>query len=180
MKIAFSGVQCTGKTTLINEMKNLSIFDKFEFCLESIRKLQKDGFKINEDGDDNTQIAVMLSHIYNMNYNESVLDRCLLDGMCYTEYAFRHNQISKKTYDICLKLFELGINEYDIIFYIKPEFEMIEDGTRSTNKKFRDEVQTIFEEYINKYQLKNITLLSGSVEQRMEQILNSYKNVEVK
>ena len=170
MKIAFSGVQCTGKTTLINEMKKMELVDGFEFCFESIRKLQKDGFKINEDGDDNTQIAVMLSHIHNMTVPHSILDRCLLDGMCYTEYSYRHNKISIKTYDICLKLFELGINQYDIIFYIRPEFEMVDDGTRSTNKEFRDEVQSIFEEFISKYKLNNVVLLSGSVEQRMEQI----------
>ena len=178
MKIAFSGVQCTGKTTLMKCMEKLDEFKQFNFCFESIRSLLKSGFKINQDGDDNTQIAVMNAHIYNLTFENSVLDRCLLDGMCYTQYAYNHNKISEKTFTICEKLFKMGINEYDIIFYIKPEFEMIEDGTRSTDITFRDEVQNIFENYISKYNLSNVVLLSGSVEERMEQINKCLKEIK--
>lgn len=171
MKIAFSGVQCTGKSTIINELHKFNFFNNYNFCTESIRKLHKEGLKINEDGNDLTQNKVMLCHIQNLlEYDNAVYDRCILDGMCYTQYAYNHKKISENTYLLCKDIFNTFVKYYDIIFFIKPEFDVVEDGTRSTNIDFRNEMENIFEEYTSI--LKNVVILTGSVEQRLEQISN--------
>ena len=61
---------------------------------------------------------------------------------------------------------------YDKIFYLKPEFDIVDDGVRSSSVQFRDEIASIFERYIAEYNLKkhNIVELSGSVEERLEAI----------
>ena len=66
MKISFTGAQSTGKTTLLNAMKSMSIFRDFVFRDEITRSIQKQGLKINEQGDDATQNKIIDSHLLNL------------------------------------------------------------------------------------------------------------------
>lgn len=171
MLIALSGAQCTGKTTLLSAMRNdPSIGPNFTFVDEIVRTLQKRGFKINEAGDDATQFAVMEEHAHNCelhgNTKNTLVDRCALDGMVYTIWLWRHHKISRKTYHECYKMFLDTIMKYDIIFYLTPEFDIIPDGTRSTNDSFREEVVEIFEMLIKEFSL-TVVRLTGSVDERM-------------
>lgn len=86
MFIALSGAQCTGKTTLLNALRNdKNFYNRFTFVDEIVRTLQKKGFKINEAGTDETQMAVMNTHVENIDLPGDVLvDRCALDCMAYT------------------------------------------------------------------------------------------------
>lgn len=180
MRIAFTGVQCTGKTTLINALKADSLFEGFTVIKESIRSLKDKGYHINEDGNDDTQIAVMNAHIMNLIPNETLIDRCAIDGLCYGQYSFNHNKISIDTLNFCRVVWELTRDYYDFIFYLRPEFDMVEDGTRSTNKEFRDEVLNIFDKYIAESYNRNVDyygknnnniyMISGTVEQRVQQV----------
>lgn len=180
MRIAFTGVQCTGKTTLIDALMKDPAFESFTVIKESIRSLKDKGYHINEDGNDDTQIAVMNAHIMNLIPTDTLIDRCAIDGLCYGEYSFNHGKISIDTLNFCRVVWELTRDYYDFIFYIRPEFDLIEDGTRSVNKEFRDEVLKIFDKYItetynrnvNHYGMynNNIYMISGTVEQRVHQV----------
>lgn len=168
MLIALSGAQCTGKTTLLSALRNDRKFEnRFIFVDEIVRTLQKKGFKINEAGTDETQIAVMNEHVENTKLEGDVLvDRCALDCMAYTIWMWRHHKISRETYHNCYKLFMDNIMKYDVIFYLSPEFDIIPDGTRSTNDSFRDEVVSIFEQLIKEFSL-TVVRLTGTVEERL-------------
>lgn len=176
MLIALSGSQCTGKTTLLNALReDEKIKNEFVFVDEIVRTLQKRGFKINEAGTDETQVAVMDAHISNTELAGNVLvDRCVLDCMAYTIWMWRHHKITRETYHECYKKFMDTITKYDIIFYLKPEFDIIPDGTRSTDNAFRNEVVEIFEQLIREFSL-TVIKLTGTVEERlcaMKKILN--------
>lgn len=176
MLIALSGAQCTGKTTLLSALRNDGEFEnRFTFVDEIVRTLQKQGFKINEAGTDETQIAVMNAHVENTKLESDVLvDRCVLDCMAYTIWMWRHHKITRETYHSCYKLFMDNIMKYDIIFYLSPEFDIIPDGTRSVDNSFRDEVVSIFEQLIKEFSL-TVVRLTGTVEERlsaMKKILN--------
>ncbi len=176
MLIALSGAQCTGKTTLLNALRSDEKFkSNFIFVDEIVRNLQKKGFKINEAGTDETQIAVMNEHVNNtLSEGNTLVDRCALDCMAYTIWMWRHHKIKRETYNICYKNFIDNIMKYDIIFYLSPEFDIIPDGTRSTNDSFRDEVVEIFEQLIKEFSL-TVVRLTGTVEERlfaMKKILN--------
>lgn len=179
LKIALSGVQCTGKTTILNEMQKNDLYKDFLFYKECIRDLKKKGLKINEEGNDETQIQIMNMHQENLkkctSLNRStIFDRCALDGMCYTEYLYNHNQINQQTYEECKKIYNDNIILYDYIIYLKPEFELINDGVRSLNLDFRNEVSQIFERYIKDIKsIKDIPIiieLHGNIEERMNKI----------
>ena len=67
-------------------------------------------------------------------------------------------------------------NEYDYIFYVSPEGVEIEDnGIRETDAEYRDLIDFVISNIIsnNKYYIKNYGILSGSTEERIEQMLEA-------
>lgn len=176
MKIAISGAQSTGKSTLINELKHSF---NTQFIQEITRDLKKQGYKINEEGDDKTQLKIMELHErYSLLAEDTFYDRCVLDGIVYTEYLFNENKISKETFEQALEIFKKVVNRYDIIFYLEPEFDIIQDGERSTSSSFRNNIVAIFKKYIHEYQIP-IIIIKGSVEERVKiikEVVNDFRN----
>ena len=173
MIVSFTGAQSTGKTTLLNSMRNWKNLKDYVFVDEITRNVSKLGMSINEKGDDATQTAIMNAHIENLKKGDNlILDRCSLDGVVYTHYLYLHGKISKDTFDYARQIFFETCLKYDKIFYLKPEFDIVDDGVRSSSVQFRDEIADIFERYIAEYNLRkyNIVEISGSVEERLETI----------
>ena len=173
MIVSFTGAQSTGKTTLLNSMRKWDELKEYTFVDEITRNVSKLGMNINEKGDDATQTAIMNAHIENLKKgNNLILDRCSLDGVVYTHYLYLHGKVSKDTFDYARQIFFETCLKYDKIFYLKPEFDIVDDGVRSNNVQFRDEIADIFERYIVEYNLRkyNIVEISGSVEERLETI----------
>jgi len=170
MKIAFTGAQSTGKTTLLNKLRNvLPYSQKFTFIDEITRSMVKHGVSINESGTDKTQIMIMNAHLKNSMVPNTVMDRCALDGVVYTRYLYNRGQISTDVMDHAEAVFQSIINEYDHIFYLIPEFDLEDDGTRSTSIDFRNQIVDIFNSYILECEIPVIRL-TGSLQQRVNQI----------
>lgn len=173
MIVSFTGAQSTGKTTLLNQMRNWECLKDYTFIDEITRNIEKKGMSINEKGNDDTQTAIMHAHIENLKKgNNLVLDRCSLDGVVYTHYLYLHGKVSKDTFDYARQVFFGTCLMYDKIFYLKPEFDIVEDGVRSNSVQFRDEIASIFEGYISDFNLRkyNVVELTGSVEERLEAV----------
>jgi nicotinamide riboside kinase len=62
-------------------------------------------------------------------------------------------------------------HSYDYVFYIEPEFEIVDDGVRSINKKFRDEIADLFDATIEKNELSMLRV-KGSVRNRVNTIID--------
>ena len=173
MIVSFTGAQSTGKTTLLNSMRSWKELSNYKFIDEITRDVGRKGLKINEEGDDATQRAIMKAHCDNLEKGKNlILDRCSLDGVVYTHYLYLHDKVTKDTLDFAKSVFLRTFAEYDQVFYLKPEFDIVEDGVRSTDVQFRDEIVELFEEYIDMYNLKKISVveLTGSVEERLETV----------
>lgn len=175
MKIAISGAQSTGKTTIIKEMRKWLVpLKKHKFLFEITREVNKLGLPINEEGNNITQLFILNSHLERcFKYKNSVLDRCILDGLVYTQYLFNNKKVDYWVLSYARRLFDTLINEYDIIFYIQPEFDIAEDGVRSTNIIFRNEIKEIFNTYI--ILCNNIVFIKGTVDERLNQIYSNIK-----
>lgn len=182
MRIGITGAQSCGKTTLLTDLLKKKEFDGYTVCNEVTRSLAKKGFKINEEGDDATQLAIMNVHIDNLKNENMITDRTALDGYVYTAYLEYKQQVSSETLIAAHKIFIDIIDDYDIIFYVKPEFELEDDGVRSTNPEFRSEIARIFESVIgqNKDRLKKLVPLSGTPEKRVQQVMKAIKKVKAK
>jgi nicotinamide riboside kinase len=176
MICTISGAQGVGKTTLINKMKIDDRFNDWEIVDEIVRSLYKNGININENGNSITQLAITNSHLLNIynTTNNKVLDRCLLDSVVYSKYLYDSKKIDEciLTYSECALLD--FIEKYDYMFYISPEFPLIDDGVRSVDPIFRTNITDIFEYYVDIISYKkNIIRLTGSVDNRYEIIINT-------
>jgi len=170
MKIAFTGAQSTGKTTLLNKLKHDPMFNlEFDFRDEITRRMQKKGLSINEGGNDITQLLIMNSHIKNTLIDNVIMDRCALDGLIYTDWMYGKKKVEQWVIEYAENVFNLLIDRYDYIFYLAPEFDIEDDGVRSTDIDFRNEIVDLFDHYINLYKIPVIKL-TGTVEQRLNKI----------
>lgn len=172
MLISFSGAQSTGKSTLLNILKD---YNPDIFIVDEVTRKIKRKFNmpINEDGGDLTQYMIMNDHIanvYRKTYAEhSILDRCALDGIVYTRWLYDNSKVNVTMYNAAKHIFTCLINSYDVIFYTDTaDVPLEDDGERSANVKFREDIVTLFDEY--KEKLNNIVILSGTVEQRLKTV----------
>lgn len=186
MNITFTGPQCSGKTTLLKQMKHASgIMDRF-FYIDEVTRLVKREFHvdINEEGaNDITQLLIINKELENLfKYKKELLwdscegivhDRCLLDGLVYTEYFYEKKLVSRPVWSQAMYYWDRFHSKYDIIFYPDPhEIKLEDDGERSTNLEFRNSIIEKYEDYyLNQFLWKDkIVRLRGSVEDRMKMI----------
>ena len=171
VRVAFSGAQSTGKTTLLNALRESADFKDCKFWDEITRQIKEQGFEINEQGTDATQLKIMQEHKRRVQADDSglvIFDRCSLDGLVYTQYLYNRGQLTKETLDEATKVFEETISSWDAIFFLRPEFEIVDDGVRSVNVEFHRNIVFLFDHFIEKYKLQVIQL-TGSVEDRVQQ-----------
>lgn len=171
MKIAFTGAQGTGKTTLVNTFRASGNWDSFEYFDNITRKLAQQGYKINKEASDETQLRLVEMHRENLTKDKFFADRCIIDCYVYGTYQFRKGEISGKTEQVMQDaLFEM-VPKYDIIFYLTPEFGIVEDGVRSVDPQFQKDISVLFEEVVEEIRPLNANIihLTGSVDDRMKQ-----------
>tara|TARA_R110001583_G_C5480884_1_gene393779 strand:- start:24 stop:599 length:576 start_codon:yes stop_codon:yes gene_type:complete len=178
MIISFTGAQSTGKTTLLNLIRDKN-YD-FNYVDEVTRRIKREyNLPINESGGDITQSMIMADHIANVyrkgDHDVTVLDRCAVDGVVYTQWLYNNGQVEKATLDHAKLIFEMLIEEYDAIFITSPvDVELVDDGERSTNIEFREDIQSLFDMYIGHLMVdnkdENVFVVAGTVEERMNYI----------
>jgi nicotinamide riboside kinase len=172
MKIALTGPQGTGKTTLLNALAERTEFQHYEFAREITRAIADKGVAINEAGSNKTQLLIMNAHIENTLKENIIMDRCVIDGFVYTQWLYKNGMIDKWVRDYAMNVFEEILEDYDYVFYIGTEFALEDDGVRSINRTFLAEVEDLFEEVLDWYSIEYCKL-TGTVEERLEQILNT-------
>ena len=173
MKIGITGAQSVGKTTLLNALRSEKLFSEhFKICDEVTRTVKGYGLPINEDGNDSTQRLIMNEHVVNVFlYDNMITDRTALDGLVYTTYLYKHAKVNQPTLTYTTNIFNRVWEKYDHVFYIEPEFDIVDDGVRSIDVVFRNEIADLFKTTIEK---KNLTLhrVKGSVRNRVNTIMD--------
>jgi len=172
MRIGITGAQSVGKTTLLNALRSEKLFKDYVICDEVTRRVKSYGLPINEEGTDITQRLIMNEHIVNVYMHDNMLtDRTALDGLVYSKYLYKNNQISISTMKYVREVFQKVRNSYDVIFYIDPEFDIVDDGVRSTDKEFRDDITGLFRVTIANENL-SVIRVKGSVRERVNTIID--------
>lgn len=192
MKISISGTHSTGKSTLL-ELAQKSTFFKNWILLPGITRMAKaSGFKINEEGDDETQLFIASYDIQNIlgyKIDNTISDRCLLDTLVYAVYLNKKGVVSEDTVKILSELWKRFQYSFDIIFYIEPEFKLVEDEIRSVNQEFQIEIKEIFDDFIRVLELSqsdifnkfpSICRLTGTPTQRFLQMVKKITEVSSK
>lgn len=182
MLVALTGPQSSGKTTVIDRIKTWASDEglNVNFVSSATRSLKAKGFTINNIGDnfDDTQREVILSHILNiLNYHEKggivILDRCILDGVVYTNYFYKQGKVSDEVMNYANDAIQRYYGEYYKVFYLDPTgVPLVNDNERSTDVIFRRDIINIFEKYIEKYPVIRV---SGGVDDRFAKIVENLK-----
>lgn len=165
MKIAITGAQSTGKSTLLRFLKQDQDLKGFEFIDELTRKIAAKGININEEGSNMSQIFTITIHAENIIKDHFISDRCALDGLVYTRWLYDQGKVSEWIMNYAEGVANEVLPRYDFIFYLPPEIPIEDDGIRSADESFRKEITKLFEYYIDKHKLKIFTL-TGSVADR--------------
>lgn len=172
MRIGITGAQGVGKTTLLNALRSERTFKDFAICDEVTRRVKSYGLPINEGGTDVTQKLIMNEHIYNVfMFNKMITDRTVVDGLVYSTWLHKNSMISASTMKHVKDVFYSVMPLYKHVFYIEPEFDLVEDGVRSLDKNFRDEIAFLFDAIIEKEKI-SVIRLKGSVRDRVSTVVD--------
>ena len=173
MKIGICGAQSTGKTTLLNALRSEDYFKGYHFGVGVTRRVKEEyGLEINEGASDMTQKVIMHEHFANLiNYDDLITDRTTLDCYVYTMYLHQHGQVTDRTLGWIDMSCHRTLSFYDKLFYLKPEFPIEDDGTRSTSLTFQRDIAQLFELIISTNNIPVIHV-TGSVRQRVQTILD--------
>ena len=193
MIFSFTGAQCTGKTTLLKHLYEENGDYPFVFVPEVTRLIRREyNMPINESGDDLTQMLIMTEHVRNIFRDRAdhivrgvhqILDRCALDGIVYSHYLLDKGKINRATYDACDLIYKKLINKYDVIFYTSHEdVELVDDGERSVDKIFREDIIGLFDMYMQYNIIEKgprVVHLEGTVEERLKTIKSTLDKLNI-
>jgi len=172
MRIGITGAQSVGKTTLLNALRSEDMFKDLVICDEVTRRVKGYGLPINEAGNDITQRLIMNEHVVNVFlYDNMITDRTVLDGLVYSSYLLKNRKVSIDTFRYVYDVYTKVTPYYDYIFYIEPEFDIENDGTRSVDVEFRNEIASLFESLIYQHKM-DVIRIGGSVRNRVNQIID--------
>lgn len=167
-RIILTGAQGTGKTTILNHFKEQGM----NCITEVVRKLAKEGVKINEMGDEEGQRKIFDTYKDLLSQKESYIsDRGLTDVMAYTVYL---NDSGKNLFHLSLDqmvdYLMFNKNNPDIIYcYFPIEFPVVDDGVRSIDEKFRSDVDENIKNILDNTNTPYHTI-TGTVEERIKQL----------
>lgn len=171
MKIGLVGTVSVGKTTLVNALAELPQFKDYKIATERSKYLRDLGIPLNTDSTLKGQTVFLAERVSELFSENLLTDRTVIDVMSFTQAATSIHAADKTSFEEYARNF---ISEYDYIFYVSPEGVDIEDnGVRAIDAEYRELIDFIIKGMCQMYQhrMKNFTMISGTTEQRIQQIL---------
>lgn len=167
-RIAFTGAQGTGKTTLLEMFKDSGV----NVITEVVRKLARTGIPINTDGTNETQKAVFDAFTKELSQPISyITDRCHVDALAYTKAQVARGKVDTDVfYNQLVEAAKFFDENPDIVVcYFPIEFGVIDDGVRSTDEEYRHEIDENVLDILDTLGIDYVTV-SGSPEERFNQV----------
>jgi hypothetical protein len=178
MKIYLCGAQGTGKTTILNELRQFSLFKDFKFLTEVSRNLNlQHNIPINKESTNETQLLIYNKYLELFLLNDDFIsDRSLIDVLSYTNYFYKTlDKIDRWVIEIQNEIFNNLKNKIDgIYFYFPIEFEVKKDKHRSDDSIYQAKIDNNILSYLSYYQIPYIEV-KGTIKERTEIILANIK-----
>lgn len=182
MRIAISGSFGVGKTTLSKELfqslkakypnKKIALIDSIdrdlirEKCVSYDKKSAPEDYFI--------YVAEYVKRLISIKYDILVQDRTLLDVLAY---AIANKNISDNFLEMMYQLVEWYTKDVDFYFYIPIEFQIEDDGIRTTDLEYQKMIDRLVKYYLDYFRMPYKTL-SGNVDERLEQALSTVELYE--
>ena len=171
MRIGFTGAHGTGKSTLLREMFTWKELNGHCFVSGLTRyQARTNGLKLNQQGNFEGQKALVKAMSWHLKTIPNlVVDRTLLDIYAYTVYHRDKGKLNSRELNYIRNRARQYQHLFDVVFYIRPEFEVKGDEVRNADPGFALEVAAIIENAITLEPLgtSQFVLLSGTVKQRL-------------
>jgi GTPase SAR1 family protein len=170
MKIGLCGTVSTGKTTLVNTLKELPEFKNYNIATERSKYLRDLGIPLNTDSTLKGQTIFLAERCSELLQNNIITDRTIIDVMAFTHCAKSISNNDKKKF---IEFASTLIPEYDHIFYVSPVGVEIEDnGVRAIDRDYRILIDDTIKKFILNYKniFKNFEIIHGSTENRVRMI----------
>ena len=171
MKIGLCGTLSVGKTTLVHALKQLDQFKDYETATERSKYLRDQGILLNTDSTLKGQLVFAAERSIELMKPNIITDRTLYDVCAFTLSAKSIEWVEKRYFTEILMSLR---NEYDAVIYVSPEGVEIEDnGVRTTDAKYREQIDFTIREMLVEYPPKKLIKIQGTTEQRISTILQN-------
>jgi GTPase SAR1 family protein len=170
MKIGLCGTMSVGKTTLVNELKELPEFKDYMFRTERSKYLMEQGIPLNTDSTFKGQLVFLAERSLELLQENIITDRTVIDVMAFARASNSMDHSEKYDFE---QVATLLIKDYDYIFYVSPEgVDMEDNGVRETDIEYRKLIDSTITNFIKSKQLliKNYGILEGPTEERIHQL----------
>jgi hypothetical protein len=155
---------------LVNALKELPEFKKYNFRTERSKYLSELGIPLNTDSTTKGQAIFLAERATELMLDDIITDRTIIDVMAFAKCSKSMNYLeSQKFCDFASTL----LHEYDHIFYVTPKGVDIEDnGVRETDVIYRAEIDSTISTLLRFYapRIKNLTTIEGSTKERIDRI----------
>ncbi len=178
MKIGILGAQGTGKTTLAEALSK-----ELEYPLipEIVRGVLKDmgmssprELKGNPEKGRKFQMACLYRQIEEEGKHKNfVSDRTTIDNAAYWMKWHAHKNPSHVNTEYYQTAWE-NAKKYDLLVYVPPEIPLVDDGCRSTDKDYQEEMAWLIGVLLYVWGKYRITV-TGSLETRVKQVLTGIR-----
>jgi|688.fasta_scaffold145220_3 hypothetical protein len=199
MRIAITGTQNNGKTTLVETFKQF--WPMYETPTKSYRDLIREKeLTLNENGTLESQKIIrdflVDQALENSGKTKTLHDRCVLDNLAYSLWLAEYNKLSEdenansEFLATSLLLTKESLKFYDIIFWLplNPNIQLSPSPNRSTSEKYREEIDNVFHGIYEHYKKNSgvvfdkedqpaFILLEGDVHEKINTI-REYLNPE--
>lgn len=178
MIYTLTGTHSTGKSTLLGRLKE--VYPNYYFNDSSTREVtSKEERRLDDISDDSQNRlfkAIEVKELELLQVSKIIptfMDRSFVDFTAYTLAFNKQGKISDTfaammQYECDKRLLK---NQYEIIFYLPVEFDIVDDGIRSIDKGLQKLVDTEIKGLL--INQTNIVTLNGTIDERLKQISNS-------
>jgi nicotinamide riboside kinase len=172
MRIAITGAQGVGKTTLASQInKN---YPDFKILPEAARLAKEAGYNLDQTATTETELWLIAKQIELENVEGKwVADRCGIDLLAYIHYLFSGEPA---LIEFAAKTLAPRFSNYDLVLYLPGgQFAIEDDGVRITDIKFQRDVDRHVRNILEKHKIPFIEVV-GSPEERLAKIKNLIEN----
>lgn len=180
LNITFSGLPSTGKTTLLQKIKELPKYNNYYTPPSIGRTLKETGIPINEYGNLETQVGAFSLHLLYLGQSGDqgfLHERNLLDAWVFTLLDDNITDQQKQVFSEFVHFNLIKRPIYDKIIYLPPIAVYEDDGVRTKNKDFLQKLEITYKQVISDLQLNTYSdmfhiVKSYGQNERLEEVLS--------
>ena len=180
MKVTICGAQSVGKTTLVDNLPEKYQKYVIKKVIRNVILKSDQEVKVNEEADAYAQTKFFGAYQNVLSERtDYITDRGLLDVAAYSNYLVYKRQIGSGIYFNQIQYIKdrLSKNKDEVFVYIPIEFDIVDDGFRSLDKKYQDECDRAIRMTLEDLGIEPI-VICGTQEQRNKDFLKVLETIE--